>query len=61
VLVATTAVRYRDGRIDDGTISEPPFVYVQTCRDAGLTSTEARQLAAHIIECADEADRWAAS
>jgi hypothetical protein len=60
VIVGTTAVQYRDGRIDDGTIEEPPLVYVETCSDSGLTSTEARQLAEHIIECADQIDGWAA-
>jgi hypothetical protein len=60
VIVGTTAVQYRDGRIDDGSIEECPKVYVETNNDSGLSSAQARQLAAHIIDCADEIDRWTA-
>jgi len=53
-------VQYQDGLIDDGSIEECPRVYVETNQDCGLSSTQARQLAAHIIDCADQIDRWAA-
>ena len=55
--VQATAVQFTDGRIDDGSVHEAPHVYLGN--DA-LTSTQARELAAALIETADEADRWAA-
>ena len=54
--VQATAVQYSDGRIDDGGVHEPPHVYLG---DDGLTSTQARELAALLVESADEIDRWA--
>ncbi len=45
--------------VDEGSTNEHPFVYVETNGDRGLTSAQARELAAVIIECADEIDRWA--
>ena len=55
--VQATAVQFADGRIDDGSVHEPPRVYLG---DDGLTSAQARELAAALIETADEVDRWAA-
>ena len=54
--VQATAVQYADGRIDDGLVHEPPHVYLG---DDALTSTQARELAAALIETANEVDRWA--
>ena len=54
--VQATAVQFADGRTDDGSAHEPPHVYLG---DDGLTSTQARELAAALIETADEVDRWA--
>jgi hypothetical protein len=56
ICVQTTAVQFADGRIDDGTTHEPPRVYL---RDDDLTTTQARELAAVLIEVADEMDRLA--
>ena len=59
VVVSTTAIQLPDGRIDDGTYLEPPHVRVDSNSDRGLTSAQARALAAAILdECADEIDRW---
>jgi hypothetical protein len=57
VSVQATAIQFLDGRIDDGSVHEPPHVYLA---DNALTTTQARELAATLIEAADEADRWAA-
>ena len=48
-----------DGVVDDGTRVESPKVYVET-PEPGLTAAQARQLAAVILECADEIDGRAA-
>lgn len=56
VSVQATAVQFSDGRIDDGSVHEPPHVYLS---DDVLTSVQARQLAAALIDAADEVDRWA--
>jgi hypothetical protein len=55
--VQATAVQYADARIDDGSVHEPPHVYLG---DDGLTSAQARALAAALLETADEVDRWIA-
>jgi hypothetical protein len=56
VSVQATAVQLSDGRIDDGSVHEPPHVYLD---DDALSSAQARALAAALIDAADEADRWA--
>jgi len=53
--VQATAVQYADGRIDDGSVHEPPSVYLG---DDALSSSQARALAAALIETADEVDGW---
>jgi hypothetical protein len=57
VSVQPTAIQFADGRIDDGSVHEPPHVYVS---DNALTTTQARELAATLIEAADEIDGWVA-
>jgi hypothetical protein len=57
VSVQPTAVQFSDGRVDDGSQHEPPHVYLG---DEALTTTQARELAATLIEAADEVDGWAA-
>ena len=54
--VQATAVQFADGRIDDGSEYEAPHVYLG---DDALTSAQARDLAAALIETADEVDWWA--
>jgi hypothetical protein len=56
VSVQPTAIQFSDGRIDDGSVHEPPHVYLA---DNALTTTQARELAATLIEAADEVDGWA--
>jgi hypothetical protein len=51
-------VQFSDGRIDDGSVHEPPRVYL---RDDALTSAQARELAALLIATADEVDGWSPS
>jgi hypothetical protein len=58
VLVGTTALQLPDGSIDDGSVHERPHVYVETNQDRGLSSAQARELAAVLIEAADEIDGW---
>ena len=58
VVVGTTAIQFGDGRIDDG-LMEPPSVYIEMDgKRPGLTGDEAHALAALLIECADEVERW---
>lgn len=47
--VQATAVQFTDGRIDDGSVHEPPRVYLG---DDALTSAQARELAAALTETA---------
>jgi len=54
VCVQATAIQYSDGHIDDGSVHEPPHVYL---RDDALSTAQARDLAAALIEAADELDR----
>ena len=53
--VQATAIQFADGRIDDGGVHEPPRVNLG---DDALTSVQDRELAAALIETADEVDRW---
>jgi hypothetical protein len=53
--VQGTAVQYPDGRIDDGSVYEAPMVYLG---DDGLSTAQARALAAVLIQTADEVDGW---
>jgi hypothetical protein len=57
VSVQPTAIQFSDGRVDDGSVHEPAHVYLG---DNALTTTQARELAATLIEAADEVDGWAA-
>jgi hypothetical protein len=57
VSVQPTAIQFSDGRVDDGSVHEPPHVYLG---DNALSSSQARELAAALIATADEVDGWAA-
>jgi hypothetical protein len=57
VSVQSTAIQLSDGRIDDGSLYEPPHVYLE---DDALTAAQARALAATLIAAADQIDGWAA-
>jgi hypothetical protein len=57
VSVQASAIQFSDGRIDDGSVHEPPHVYL---RDEALSTAQARELATVLVEAADQADRWAA-
>jgi hypothetical protein len=54
VCVQASAVQFSDGRIDDGSVYERPHVHLG---DDTLTAMQARELAALLIEAADELDR----
>ncbi len=54
--VQATAVQFADGRIDDGSVHEAPQVYLG---DDALTSAQARELAAVLLEVAAQLDGWA--
>jgi hypothetical protein len=52
------AIQLRDGSIDtEG--DEPPHVWVECSGSRGLTTDEARELAALIVRVADQIDGWA--
>jgi hypothetical protein len=55
VSVQPSAIQFSDGRIDDGSVHEPPHVYLG---DDGLSAAQARALAAVLTQAADEVDRW---
>jgi hypothetical protein len=59
VIVGTTALQFSDGSVDDGSGHEDPHVYAETNSDSGLSSGQARGLAAVLLEAAAEVDRWA--
>jgi hypothetical protein len=55
ISVAPSAIQLSDGRIDDGSVYEPPHVHLL---DDCLTPKQARELAARLIAAADEVDGW---
>jgi hypothetical protein len=60
LIVWTAAEQFADGSIDvDGEV-EAPNVLVENHAARGMTSDQARELAAVLIEAADEIDGWAA-
>ena len=59
VRVQTSAIQFADGRIDDGGIVAPSVTISHACYNGrGLSSTQARELAARLLEAADELDGW---
>ena len=54
----TSALQYADGNIN--TTDDPPRVSLDIHYDSGLTSDQARDLAASLIEAATEVDGWVA-
>jgi hypothetical protein len=59
VVVQTSAIQFADGRIDDGGIVAPSVTISHACDNGrGLSTTQARELAAVLLEAADELDRW---
>jgi hypothetical protein len=62
VVVQTAAIQFADGRIDDGRIAAPSVTISHASFNGrGLSSTQARELAAVLLEAAAEVDRWADS
>jgi len=53
-------VQWPDGAVDDGSTEEGPEVHIHVCGDDGLSPAQARELAAMIVEAADELDGWTA-
>ena len=59
VVVHTSAIQFADGRIDDGGVVAPRVTISHACYNGrGLSSTQARKLAARLLEAADELDGW---
>jgi hypothetical protein len=59
VVVHTSAIQFADGQIDNGGIVAPSITISHACYNGwGLSSTQARELAARLIEAADEVDGW---
>ena len=59
-VVVGQAIQWADGSIDREGVIEPPSVSIESPGDPGLTSAQARELAAVLIAAADEIDGWAA-
>lgn len=59
-VVSSSAVQWADGSIDDGGIEAPAIALLNDGTEAilGLDSDQARELAAALLEAADELDRW---
>ena len=53
--VSAGAIQFADGRIDDGQIATPS---ISVSHADPLTSDQARELAALLLEAADELDEW---
>ena len=58
VTVWSTAVQWSNGIIDDGRVEAPSIFVDIDCWENGLTSAQARELAAVLLECADKIDGW---
>jgi hypothetical protein len=59
VVVQTCAIQFADGRIDDGGIVAPSVTVSHACYNGrGLSSSQTRELAARLLEAADELDGW---
>jgi hypothetical protein len=59
VVVHTSAIQFADGRIDDGGIVAPSVTISHACYNGrGLSTTQARELAARLLEAAEELDGW---
>jgi hypothetical protein len=59
-IVWSSAIQWADGSIDDGRI-EAPCISVDITWEEGLSTEQARELAAALVESADEIDGWVAS
>jgi hypothetical protein len=58
VIVGTAALQFTDGRVDDGTVLETPHVCIEVHRESGLTCEQTSDLAATILEGADQVEGW---
>jgi hypothetical protein len=59
VVVQTAAIQFADGRIDEGRIKAPTLtISCAGYNGRGLSSTQAREVAARLLEAADELDGW---
>jgi hypothetical protein len=59
VVVRVSAAQYIDGAIDE-TDDDGPAIHIDICRDWGISTKHAREVAAAILAAADEADRLVA-
>ncbi|SEH83373.1 hypothetical protein SAMN04489835_4680 [Mycolicibacterium rutilum] len=58
--VRGAAIQMPDGHIDDGTLEEAPGVHFEFASAVDMTTEQAREFAALIVETADLLDGWAA-
>jgi hypothetical protein len=56
VMVRVSAAQLADGAIDE-TDDDGPAIHIDVCRDWGISTKHAREVAAAILASADEADR----
>ncbi len=59
VRVSSSAVQWADGRVDDGRIEAPQIYVFELDESNPLHSDQTRELAAVLLEAADEIDGWA--
>lgn len=59
-IVVAQAVQWADGSLDVTGVVEPPSVSLESPAEPGLSSSEARELAAALIAAADVIDGWVA-
>jgi hypothetical protein len=59
VVVRASALQYTDGTIENSD-DESPAVHIDVFRDWGISAEHARQVAAAILEAAEEAERLVA-
>jgi hypothetical protein len=55
-VVRVSATQYCDGAIDE-TGDDGPAIHIDVCRDWGISTKHAREVAAAIVAAAEEADR----
>jgi hypothetical protein len=59
ISVRLSAMRYTDGELDE-TDDDGAAILIDVCRDWGINTQHAREVAAAILAVADEADRLVA-
>jgi hypothetical protein len=60
VEVLASVIQFADGAIDRAGLIAAPLVHVEAYWESGLTLKQTRELAAALLEAADEFDGWTA-